>query len=74
VLDGMERSGLIRRARNAKDRRKINITLTPRGRALKDEILPYAAKINRRATRGMNAEEVAQLSRLLARVIENLER
>jgi DNA-binding MarR family transcriptional regulator len=74
VLDGMARAGLIRRARNAKDRRKINITLTARGRALKDEILPYAGKINRRATRGMSADEIGQLRGLLARLIQNLER
>ncbi|MFN3655956.1 MAG: MarR family winged helix-turn-helix transcriptional regulator [Pseudolabrys sp.] len=74
VLGGMARAGLIRRARNAKDRRKINITLTARGRALKDEILPYAGRINRRATRGMSRREVERLRELLGRLIRNLER
>lgn len=74
VLEGMERGGLILRARNADDRRKINIRLTARGRRLKAELLPYVGKINRRATRGMGEDEVAQLRRALASVTANLER
>jgi DNA-binding MarR family transcriptional regulator len=73
VLDGMERAGLIKRSRNADDRRKINITLTAQGRRLKAEVLPYAAKISRKATRGMSEAETAQLRQLLAKLIQNLE-
>jgi DNA-binding MarR family transcriptional regulator len=74
VLEGMERRGLILRARNSDDRRKINITLTAQGRRLKSQLLPHAAKINRKATRGMTDAEVGQLSNLLAKLIQNLER
>jgi DNA-binding MarR family transcriptional regulator len=73
MLDVMEKRGLISRTRNAEDRRKVNIHLTPRARALKDKLLPYRAKINRKATRGMTTEEVETLRRLLAQVIGNLE-
>jgi len=73
VLAGMERGGLILRTRNADDRRKINIRLTARGRRLKAELLPYAAMINRRATRGMSEAEIVLLRKLLATVTENLE-
>ncbi|HEY4140013.1 MAG TPA: MarR family transcriptional regulator [Pseudolabrys sp.] len=73
VLDGMERRGLIMRARNEKDRRKINITLTAQGRKLKAGLLPHALKINRKATRGMNDAEASELRRLLAKLIQNLE-
>jgi DNA-binding MarR family transcriptional regulator len=73
MLDVMERRGLISRNRNTEDRRKVNIHLTPRARALKDKLLPYRAKINRKATRGMTPEEVETLLRLLTQVIRNLE-
>jgi DNA-binding MarR family transcriptional regulator len=73
MLDVMERRGLISRTRNTEDRRKVNIHLTPRARALKDKLLPYRAKINRKATRGMTPEEVETLLRLLTQVISNLE-
>jgi DNA-binding MarR family transcriptional regulator len=74
VLEGMERSGLILRSRNADDRRKIDIRLTARGRRLKPELLPYAAMINRHATRGMSESEIVMLRKLLAKATENLER
>ena len=73
VLEGMERRGLIIRERNEDDRRKINITLTAQGRRLKAQLLPHAAKTNRKATRGMTAAETAQLRGLLAKLIANLE-
>lgn len=74
VLDGMARRGLILRVRNKEDRRKINITLTAKGRRLKTKLLPYGAKINRKAARGMSEAETVQLRRLLAELIQNLER
>jgi DNA-binding MarR family transcriptional regulator len=74
VLEGMERRGLILRARNEEDRRKINITLTAQGRRLKPQLSPHAAKINRKATRGMTEIEKSQLRGLLAKLIQNLER
>jgi MarR family transcriptional regulator, organic hydroperoxide resistance regulator len=73
VLDAMERRALILRTRNAEDRRKVNITLSPQGHALKQRLLPFGLKINRKATRGMSAKEVDELRRSLARLIENLE-
>lgn len=74
VLEGMERDGLIVRARNAKDRRKINIALTPHGRRLKSEILPCAARINQQATQGMTEAEIRRLRQSLIKLIQNLER
>ncbi|MDO9414157.1 MAG: MarR family transcriptional regulator [Pseudolabrys sp.] len=74
VLDGMEKKGLIVRTRNAKDRRKINITLTQAAKKLKDKILPCSARINGRASRGMSTAEVTALRGSLAKLIVNLER
>ncbi len=73
VLNKMQRKGLIRKTPDKIDRRKINITLTAKGAGLKAPLLPFAGKINTRATRGMSAAEVDQLCNLLARVIENLD-
>lgn len=73
VLEGMEKRGLIVRTRNARDRRKINITLTKEAEKLKARILPCAARINSRASRGMSAPEVAALRASLATLIQNLE-
>jgi len=74
VLEGMERKGLIVRTRNAQDRRKINITLTRAAERLKAKVLPCAARINSRASRGMSAPEIAALRNSLTTLIRNLER
>jgi DNA-binding MarR family transcriptional regulator len=73
VVNKMARKGLIRRTPDKADRRKINITLTPKGRGLKAALLPFADKTNARATRGMSKGEVAQLCTLLVRAIANLD-
>lgn len=73
VLEGMEQKNLIVRTRNAKDRRKINITLTKTAEKLKAKILPCGAKINGRASRGMNTAEIAALRSSLGKLIQNLE-
>lgn len=73
MLDGMERQGLIVRARNKKDRRKVNIHLSAKGRRLKRTLLPYAGKVNRQATKGLSPADVEQLRALLSKVIANLD-
>jgi MarR family transcriptional regulator, organic hydroperoxide resistance regulator len=68
----LERNGLIRRQRNEKDRRTINIFLTERGRALKPELLPYALEVNAVATAGVSPEEMRQFRGILTRIRDNL--
>lgn len=74
TLDGMERQGLIVRSRHAEDRRKRRIHLTTKGRRLKASLLPYAAKINQKATQGMSPADIETLRLLLGKVTANLDR
>jgi MarR family transcriptional regulator, organic hydroperoxide resistance regulator len=73
VLNGMERRGLLVRKRDASDRRRVILTLTPHGRSLKRRVLSCAAAINRRATRGLSGTQVAQMRSLLTVLTANLE-
>jgi MarR family transcriptional regulator, organic hydroperoxide resistance regulator len=73
AIDRMERDGLVRRKRNAQDRRQSNIYLTERGRALRDQLIPCAISGNARATQGLTGAEVAQFIALLRRMIAALE-
>jgi len=68
ALANMERKGFVRRVRNRGDRRIVNVFLTERGRALRRELLPLAAAVNREALRGIAANEVAHLRALLGKV------
>lgn len=72
-IDRMERDGLVRRVRNDKDRRQINIFLTDKGRALRDQLVPGAITGNAVATRGFTESEQNQVSVLLHRMIVSLE-
>ena len=70
----MERRGLVRRQRDAKDRRRSCVYLTKRGRALKEILLPFAKQANLLALDGISAADQATLRRILRQVRTNLER
>lgn len=72
TIDRMERDGLVRRVRDERDRRRVNIFLTDKGLALRDSLVPCAVAVNEAATQTFTSEEKEQLSGLLRRMIEAL--
>jgi DNA-binding MarR family transcriptional regulator len=74
VLRLLEKNGLVRRQRNRKDRRTINIFLTPRGRNLKNELLRMAIQINEIATEGFGPTDLANVKRLMTAMKANLDK
>ena len=72
ALNSMERRGLVERVRNPHDRRKVNIYLTPKGRSLREVLLPCAAEVSDLATRGIDPSDLALAIDLLHRMIVNL--
>ena len=68
----LERNGLVRRERNAQDRRTINIFLTDRAKQRREELLPLALEINDVATAGLTAAELGQLRAILGKIRDNL--
>ena len=73
VLRLLEKNGLVRRVRNRRDRRTINIFPTQKGRNLKNELLNMAIKINEIATSGFSTTEVETLKRLMREMKNNLD-
>jgi MarR family transcriptional regulator, organic hydroperoxide resistance regulator len=73
ILESLAARRLITRVRNAADRRKINVFLTPAGAALKKPLMECAAHVNKEARRGLTDAELASVFALVGRVIENLE-
>ena len=69
TIDRMERDGLVTRSPDPSDRRAIRISLTERGSALRDQLVPLAAGVNRAATAALTADEVITLRRLLAKLV-----
>jgi DNA-binding MarR family transcriptional regulator len=74
TLNGMAKAGLIHRERNADDRRKQNVYLTPDGERLKADLLPIASRINAIAADGIDPEELRITLRVLRQMSENLSR
>lgn len=72
ALNSMERRGLVERVRNPHDRRKVNIFLTPKGRSLKDVLMPCSLDVNTQAVRGLTGPQVTQMVFNLRQVIKNL--
>ncbi|PWC36849.1 MarR family transcriptional regulator [Azospirillum sp. TSO22-1] len=72
ALNTMEHKGLVERVRNVHDRRKVNIFLTARGRALKDVLLDCAGEVNDQAVRGIPAEDLRRTMEVLCRISANL--
>ena len=68
----MEKKGLVRRVQNKKDRRKWHVHLTPKGRALKRELIPLAREVVDTAVQSLSRKEVKQLLDGLAEVQKNL--
>jgi len=72
AIASMEKSGLVERERDAVDRRKLHIRLTPKGKALKAQLLPLAAGVVEKATEGFSAQDKERFLTYLAMVQRNL--
>jgi DNA-binding MarR family transcriptional regulator len=69
TIDRMERDGLVTRTPDPNDRRASRITLTDRGWALRDDLVPLADGVNRAAASALTIDEVETLRRLLAKLV-----
>jgi MarR family transcriptional regulator, organic hydroperoxide resistance regulator len=73
VLDALEKQSLIVRVRNAQDRRKVNVYLTPAGQKIRDVLSPTAKGIAAQAVSDLSERELDILFSVLNRMIANLE-
>lgn len=72
VLASLERKRLVRRVRNEQDRRKLNLHLSDGGWALREQLMPVAIAVNKRAERGLSRAELARTREVLDQLIQNL--
>ncbi|MGC2034025.1 MAG: MarR family winged helix-turn-helix transcriptional regulator [Thermoplasmata archaeon] len=70
----MVASGLITRRRDSRDRRRVHLYLTDRGRAVRRPIEEATRQFRRATTAGLTAEERKVMSSALAKIVQNLER
>lgn len=74
ALKAMERLGYIVRRQKDGDRKKVFVFLTPKGRTLRQRLVPLAEEVNSIAIRGVPSADVAATRKALLTIIENLAR
>ncbi len=74
ALRSMEKSGLVRRVRDADDKRKSQVWLTPKAKRMRSDLLRIARGITDEAETGISRDELAQFRRVIARMTANLDR
>lgn len=72
MLDRMEEAGLIRRNYDKSDRRRININLTEKARALSAKYDEVSKRMNEIFYQGFDDSEIIQFENFLSRIINNL--
>ena len=74
ALRSMERAGLIRRARNAEDRRSTQVRLTPKAKRLRNRLLQLARELTEQGAEGIGHNELIAFGRTISRMTANLDR
>ena len=72
ILDGMQKRQLIVRRAHENDRRSFRILITKKGKALVEDLIPIARRINQTAANHMNKRDIRELERLMQTIYKNL--
>lgn len=73
VLDRLQDKGLVRREKDATDKRSVRVMLTPKGGAMAEPLMVSVQGINEKALLGLTQAEQKELHRMLDQVQQNLE-
>jgi DNA-binding MarR family transcriptional regulator len=72
AVKAMERLGYVARRQRGDDRKKVYVFLTPKGQALKRQLVPLAEEVNAIAVRGVRKADIVATRAVLLAIIENL--
>ena len=71
LLDRLEAKGLCRRERSSADRRVVNLSLTPQGSAVAEQIPAALSRVQNACLAGFERDEWLLLKSFLARILDN---
>lgn len=74
ALTAMEKKGYIERRKLPHNAKNVYVFLTPKGRALRDVLVPLAEEVNAIGVAGLDGNDVVVARRVLLAIIENLAR
>ena len=72
LIDRMEKEDLVIRKKQANDRRVTSIFLTPKGKELREKVLPLGQEFQDDATKEISSEELDNFKRVLEKMIKNI--
>ena len=72
LVSCMVRMELVTRSRSQTSSREVVVALSSKGRALVRRLIPIAQELERKASAGLTAKELAEAKRLLTRMYANL--
>jgi DNA-binding MarR family transcriptional regulator len=72
ALDNMEKHGLVTRVRHASDRRRMCVHLTPKGRRLRNEMIPDVKAMLYRSIADLRPAELDTFFKVMSRIEQNL--
>jgi len=74
LVSRLVRMDLVTRRRSQTSNREVVVALGPKGRALVQKLIPIALTLEKKASAGLSAKEMAEVKRLLTRMYGNLEK
>ncbi|HZF71458.1 MarR family transcriptional regulator [Sulfuricurvum sp.] len=72
MLNKLEHKGLVERVQKESDRRAYLVTITPKGKKLRDALVQMGENVMEKALRGIDDTQKKELAKLLQSVHENL--
>ena len=72
LVGALQKRGLVARKPGKDDARVVHVSLTARGRAVAQRLLPEAVALEGRMSAGMSAAELRDLRRLLDKLYDNI--
>lgn len=72
LIDRMEKEDLVIRKKQANDRRVTSIFLTPKGKELREKVLPLGQEFQDDATKEISSEELDNFKKVLEKMIKNI--
>jgi DNA-binding MarR family transcriptional regulator len=74
AVSAMEKLGYVERRHAPGNRKNTHVYLTPRGRSLKNKLVPLAEEVNEISVRGLKSTEIDVARKVLLTIIENMAR
>jgi DNA-binding MarR family transcriptional regulator len=72
IVDALEGHGLLLRQRSTEDRRRYDLTLTPKGKTLLDRFLEVAREVDKDFYAVLSPTELKQLEKLMGKLVGGL--